>query len=174
MIADDWGAWGTTKKKDKKKKKDAPEKGSLKETFISRKYEDDVWDFGAAPAPPRSNKAPEENYTDVFLAHAELYVFSEKYDIQPLKRLALKKLQQALAIYTLYPSRVEDVLALLRYVYTETAASKRKEEDIRTMLMHYIGTEMEILETHGDIKELLAEDQEMLSDFLAMFAQRIS
>ena len=173
VITDDWGAWGTTKKKDKKKKKDVSEKGSLKESFISRKWEDDAWDYAGAPA-QRSNKAPEENYTDVFLSHAELYVFSEKYDIQPLKKLALKKLQQTLAIYTLYPSRVEDVLTLLKYVYAETAASKRKEEDIRTMLMHYVGTEMEVLETHGDIKELLTEDHEMLSDFLAMFAQRIS
>ena len=170
---DDWGGWAVPKKDKKKKKKEVPEKGSLKETFISRTYDNDPWEFAAAPA-PRSNKGPEEIFTDVFLSHAELYVFGEKYDIQPLKKLALKKLQQTLAIYTLYPSRVEDILSLLKYVYAETAPTKPNQDDIRTMLMHYIGTEMEVLEANGDIKDLFAEDHEMLGDFLAMFAQRVS
>ena len=63
---------------------------------------------------------------------------------------------------------------LLKYVYAETAPTKPNHDDIRTMLMHYIGTEMEVLEANGDIKELFTEDHEMLGDFLAMFAQRVN
>ena len=70
---------------------------------------------------PRSNMHPQENYTEVFLSHARLYVFAEKYDIQPLKKLSRQKLQHTLAIYTLYPERVGDITTLLKYVYVNTA-----------------------------------------------------
>ena len=61
---------------------------------------------------PRANSAPYEDYTNVFLSHAHVYVFAEKFDIQPLKRLALKSLHQTLAIFTLWPECVGDIAAL--------------------------------------------------------------
>ena len=171
---DDWSFWTGTKKDKKKKKKAEGERGTLKESFISRHYElDRTWNASSPPA-PRGNKAADESYTEVFLCHARMYVFAEKYDIQPLKQLALKKLQETLAIYTLYPERVEDVLTLLKYVYANTSESDPEQEDIRTMLAHYIGCEMEILVKDGEIKDLFSENEEMLNDFLHMFAQRIS
>ena len=172
-VEDDWGIWGTKSKKDKKSKRKEAKEGSLKEAFVGRKYDLDAgWEYVSMPA-PRSNKASVEDYTEVFLCHARLYVFAEKYDIQPLKKLALSKLQQTLAIYTLFPERVGDVTSLLKYVYANTSESKPDVEDIRTMLAHYIGCEMETLVRDGEIKELLASNEEMLNDFLNMFAQRI-
>ena len=175
---DEWGFY-TTKKKSKKEKHKEAKKGSLKESFISRKYDiGDVWGtLGAETAwspPLRSNKASNEDYTEVFLCHARLYVFAEKYDIQPLKELALSKLQQTLAIFTLYPERVGDIISLLKYIYDNTAESEPGCEDIRTMAVHYLGCEMEILVKEGSIKDLLATNSEMLSDFLNMFALRIT
>lgn len=35
---------------------------------------------------PRMISGPEEDYTDVFLSHARVFVFVGKFDIQPLKR----------------------------------------------------------------------------------------
>lgn len=172
---DDWGFWGTTKKK--KKKKGEAEKGgsgSLKETFISHQYDlEETWNANPPPA-PRSNKGSEEDYSGVFLCHAKLYVFAEKYDIQPLKKLALKKLHQTLAIFTLYMERVGDITTLLKYVYANTSESKPDVDDIRSMLAHYIGFEMETLHKEGEIKEMLSENNEMLDDFLCMFAQKVS
>ncbi|CAF9930212.1 MAG: hypothetical protein ALECFALPRED_004550 [Alectoria fallacina] len=84
---------------------------------------------------------PQENYTEVFLSHARLYVFAEKYDIQPLKKLSRQKLQHTLAIYTLYPERVGDITTLLKW------------DCIRTMLAHYVGTEMDTLVKYGEIKD---------------------
>ena len=167
---DDWAVWGNSKKK--KKKKGETEKASLKETFVRRQYDWD--DVPLGPVPTRSNKGPEEDYSEVFLCHARIYVFAEKYDIQHLKVLALRKLQQVLAIFTLYQERVGDVLSLLQYVYANTTESKTGVEDVRTMLAHYIGCEMETLMKDGQIKDLLSEHDEMLNDFLTMFAQRIS
>ena len=172
---DDWGVWGSVRKKDKKKKKEntAPPPGTLKESFITKS--DGVWVFDdTLVASGRSNKSPKEDYTDVFLGHARLYVFAEKYDIQPLKELALHRLQHTLAIYTLYPERVSDVIALLKYVYANTAEAAEGVEDIRTMLAHYVGTEMGVLVRDGEIRDLMLDDPEMLNDFLKMFALRVS
>ena len=163
--------WCTAAKVKKKKKKTSSKlHTSLKELFIS---EYDLWSSDVTPG-PRSNLHPQEDYTEVFLSHARLYVFAEKYDIQPLKKLCLQKLKHTLAIYTLYPERVGDITTLLKYVYANTAETINGIEDIRTMLAHYVGTEMDTLIKYGEIKDLMLENGDLLSDFLKMFALNIS
>lgn len=157
-------------KKKKKKKSSSTLNSSLKESFISQ-Y--DYWSSDLMPG-PRSNMHPQEDYTEVFLSHARLYVFAEKYDIQPLKKLSRQKLQHTLAIYTLYPERVGDITTLLKYVYANTSEAIDGIEDIRTMLAHYVGTEMDTLIKYGEIKDLMLDNGEMLGDFLKMFALNIS
>ena len=166
---DTWGA--SVKLKKKKKKSSSKLHTRLKESFIGE-Y-DDYWSPDVNPG-PRSNLHPQEDYTEVFLSHARLYVFAEKYDIQPLKKLCHQKLQHTLAIYTLYPERVGDITTLLKYVYANTAETMNGTEDIRTMLAHYVGTEMETLIKYGEIKDLMLENGELLGDFLRMFASKIS
>jgi hypothetical protein len=46
----------------------------------------------------RQNSNLTEDYTTVFLGHAELYVFAEKWDIDVLKTLALSKPSQNIDI----------------------------------------------------------------------------
>ena len=176
-IDDDlvWGSWPT--KKGKKKKNTgqlSSSKGSLLESFINQ-YE--LLSLGHSVDPsmpgPRGNQAPEEDYTEVFLGHARMYVFAEKYDIQALKTLALLKLHHTLSIFTLYSERVGDIMTLLKYVYANTAEAVDGIEDIRTMLAHYIGCEMETLTKDGEIKDLMLDNGDMLGDFLKMFALRI-
>ena len=164
-------AWGTFDKGKKEKKKSSSKSyTSLKESFISE-YDHSTPDVQPGP---RSNKCPQEDYKEVFLSHARLYVFAEKYDIQPLKKLCYQKLQHTLAIYTLYPDRVGDITTLLKYVYANTADTMDGPDEIRTMLAHYVGTEMDTLIKHGEIKDLMLENGEILDDFLRMFASNIS
>lgn len=177
-----WPYASAEKIKKEKKAKDVErdsfkiaERDSLKDAFINRKHDSiNACGIGSfSVPPPRSNKAADEDYTEVFLCHARLYVFAEKYDIQSLKALALKKLQQTLAIYTLYPERSGDIISLLQYVYANTLESVPYTEDIRTMLAHYIGCEMDTLVKCSEIKDVMANNKEMLSDFLDMFASRV-
>ena len=165
-----WGSWG---KKDKKKKKktEPAVRGYLRESFVSEQRNAEK-PFTIAPA--RANKGPEEDYTEVFLGHARMYIFAEKYDIQPLKKLALQKLQHQLAIHTLYIDRVGDIFTLLRYVYANTAEPAGGQEDMRAMLVHYIGVEMANLVKDDEMKELMLEEPDLLSDFLKMFANRVN
>lgn len=176
---EDWSSWATAgkrKKKDRERKHDQSERTTLKESFISLEY--DIGDQGSTLATPaaRSNKSPDEDYTEVFLCHARIYVFADKYDINPLRLIALKKLQMTLAIFTLYPDRVSDVIQLLKYVYDNTDQSTELDygqNSIRTMLVHYLGSDLVAFKKHGEIRSLLSANQEMLDDFLGMLAQRM-
>lgn len=167
--SDDLASWGTFPKVKKKKKVKSRTHLSLKELFISE------YDYSSPDEKvgPRSNLRPQEDYTEVFLSHARLYVFAETYDIQALKKLCHQKLQHTLAIYTLYPERVGDITTLLKYVYANTAETMDGTEDIRSMLAHYVGTEMDTLMKFGGIKDLMLENGEILGDFLKMFAMNI-
>lgn len=144
----------------------------LKERFIKRKRTTSQ----AAPhaTPPRPNKSATEDYTEVFLCHARLYIFAEKYDVQILKALAFEELHATIAIFTLFPQRTGDIIALLRYVYANTGDSVQGKEDIRTMLMAYVGYEMEVLIKERKFMEVMVEDGgAMLWDFMKTVEKRI-
>lgn len=121
----------------------------------------------------RSNEGPLEDYSEVFLSHARVYVFADKYDIEPLRKLALKNLYQTLHSFTLYPERCGDVIALLKYSYTHTADRGEGVEGLRKMLTLYMGYEMFTLAGNKDFKNLLLEDGgAVLGDFLSMVIKK--
>lgn len=143
----------------------------MKESFINRKY--DVPAINFSQPPPRSNQGPLEDYSEVFLSHARVYVFADKYDIEPLKNLALQNLHQTLAIYNLYPERCGDIIALIRYSYANTVG-RVGAEDLQALLTDYMGLEMATLARDEDFKTLLLEDGgAVLGDFLNMVTKRV-
>lgn len=145
----------------------------LKESFIKRK--ETVRKHSISLPQPRGNQAPNEDYTEVFLSHARLYVFAEKYDIQPLKALALEELQAMLAIFNLHIERTGDIIALLRYVYENTCESTEGVENMRTLMTHYVGYEMDTLMKDDNFRDLMIEDGgALLGDFMKMVGKRIS
>ncbi|KAK3170355.1 hypothetical protein OEA41_009742 [Lepraria neglecta] len=144
----------------------------LKESFIKRK--EIFRKYSISLPQPRENQAPNEDYTEVFLSHARLYVFAEKYDIRPLKALALEELQAMLAIFNLHNERTGDIIALLRYVYENTGESTEGVEDIRTLMTHYVGYEMDTLMKDDGFRDLMIEDGgALLGDFMRMVGKRI-
>lgn len=143
----------------------------MKESFINRKY--DVPAINFSQPSPRSNQGPREDYSEVFLSHARVYVFADKYDIEPLKNLALQNLHQTLAIYNLYHERCGDIIALIRYSYANTVG-RVGVEDLRALLTDYMGFEMATLTRDEDFKTLLLEDGgAVLGDFLNMVTKRV-
>ena len=149
--------------------------GSLRESFITQ-YDSSSrgYSVDASIPRPRVNNAPEEDYSKVFLGHARVYVFAEKYDIQSLKTLALRKLHKTLSELRLFPERVGDITKLLEYVYANTPEAVEGTEDIRAMLAHYVGCEMEMLMKDGEFKDLMLHNGDMLGDVLKTFASRAS
>ena len=183
-----WGQSGLSYKKGKKGKKgmdwdisiEQPitdsahqRKMKLKEAFLSRRYT--VRRSVIETPRPRANKTPEEDYTAVFLSHAQLYVFADKYDIQSLKVLALEELHATLGIYHLYSERTGDIIGLLRYIYGNTGEPRGGVEDMRTLIMEYVDGEMDMLTKDEDFKDLMIEDGgPLLGDFMAMVGRRTS
>ncbi|MCJ1424987.1 hypothetical protein MMC29_002875 [Sticta canariensis] len=142
-----------------------------KSSFVKLRYDVPAISFGD---PPRANRGPREDYSDVFLSHARIYVFADKYDIEPLQKLALKNLHQTLTAFTLYPERCGDVIALVSYSYANTADRGAGVESLRTLLMHYMGLEMATLAKDKGFKALLLENQgAVLGDFLSMVVERV-
>ena len=127
-----------------------------KESFLQRDYI--VRNVKKDAPKPRPNSSPQEEYSEVFLGHARVYVFADKYDIQTLKVLAMEELHAALAVYTLYEERTGDIVALLRFVYGHTADSKDGVEDLRTILTEYMEMEIDTLIKDEELQELMIQD----------------
>ena len=118
---DDWGRWGMTTKKPKKPTK----KALLIETFKGKSYDITISEQTFMEACEiKKNGGPHEDYTSVFLAHARLYAFAEKYGIKPLKALALSEIHETLGAFISYNRRVGDVIELVKYAYCDEHISK--------------------------------------------------
>ena len=147
-------------------------KEHLKEVFKSRTY---TVRRGFVETPsPRPNTSAQEEYTDVFLSHAQLYVFADKNDIQSLKTLALEELHATLVEYTLYDVRTGDIIELLRYVYANTCKPQEGVDELRSMMTQYVGYEMDTLMEAAEFGELIIEDGgDLLHDFMRAVTTRI-
>ena len=115
--------------------------------------------------PPRANFSPSEDYTEVFLSHARVYVFAEKYDIQPLKRLALKVLHETLSVFFMWPGCVDDIVPLFGFAYNETFEPDFGVEPMKYMLHLYMCVEMSLLSGSKAFQDALDENRDMLEDY---------
>ena len=148
-------------------------KEELEQRFEGRKYTVRQ-DFLQVP-PPRPNQSPKEDYAEVFLSHARLHMFADKYDIKRLKKLTLEELHATIVKYTLYFERTGDIIALLRYVYGNPAEPREGKEGMRTLMAQYIGYKMDILMKDENFQVLMIDNGgPLLGDFMAMVQKRIS
>lgn len=146
-------------------------KEALKEAFLRLQFSKP--DDERATSAIRANTDASEDYTDVFLSHARLYTFAETWDIQPLKRLALRNLHQTLAAFTLWPEYVKDVVTLLRFTYGHTAQPQDGQEPMRSMLNKYITYEIDKMLGEDIFQDFLAESRDFLDDFCSDMKSRI-
>lgn len=127
---------------------------------------------------PRPNESEDENYSEVFLSHARVWVFANMYQVQPLKRLAIEELHAVLAVFHLYEQRCSDVVALLRYLYAEhpPSCSEEGSKESRWRLMqYYMAVEMETLVKNEDFQSLIIEDGgPLLRDVMMVVARRLA
>ena len=146
-------------------------KDSLKTLFFDRQP---TIRSNSIPIPPiRANRDGRENYTEVFLSHARLFIFADKYDIQSLKTLAFENLHGTLSIFTLHRNRTNDIIELLRCVY-ESVHTTPGAEDLRALMTDYLGYEMDTLMDDENFKDLMNEDGgTLLGDYMKMVAKRI-
>ena len=167
---DSWGRSSVSKKKIKGT--ELVHNSPLKKGFIKRQYK--MRNASKDNPQPRKNTHHEEDYSEVFLGHARLYVFADKYDIENLKVLAMEELHATLAGFTMYQQRTRDIVALLRYIYANTAETKSGVEDLRSLMTGYIGAEIETLIKDKDLEALMSEDASMLADIMGVVRSKIA
>jgi len=168
---DGWG-FGTSKVKKSplKKKKSAASgesrsKVKLSLLFTGRKY---IENYSPKSRILESFKTPvnhfsDENFVPIFLAHARLYSFAALYMVEPLKTLVLSKLHDTLKNFKLFHSRVPDIIVLAQYVYTDEYIPENDE--IRKLVIAYIGYQIDTIKDSGEFRDLLVEGGQFVDDF---------
>jgi hypothetical protein len=168
--------WGVTAQKAKKPKK--PSKSSLlRQSLHDHLYSTETTRTSSAVrCEVRPNSNPTEDYTTVFLSHAQLYLFAEKWDIKSLKTLALFKLHKTLTSFTLYPVRRPDVVALLRYSFSTNHTPDLVDtvDDLRSLVMLFAVCEVENLIHCPDFLSLIGEGGQLAQHLIQMLMKRIS
>lgn len=134
-------------------------------------------------APPEAPKSPTydarvngeacEDYTDVFLSHARLYVFADTYSIEKLRVLSLQKLHKCLVNFTLFPERVTDVAMLLQYAYQHTPECNSSRDDLRALLIGYVCCNLEHIRRNDVFKETLNAENASSVDLLELLLPRL-
>jgi hypothetical protein len=125
-----------------------------------------VMEYGVVP-----NWAAEENYTPVFLGHARLYVFAEKYGISTLRTLTLSKLHQTLVYFTLFDERIGDIIALVRYAYSNDNTPDHegeKVDSLRRLVAQYIVRESMTFGNTEEFRSLLEEGGPFVRDLWSL------
>lgn len=119
---------------------------------------------------PRKNNEGCEDYTGVFLCHAKLYVVADTYDIPALKQLSLHRLHATLKEFTLYPSRMNDIAALAKYVFENTVL----EDKIRDMITMYYACIVEDARKQDGLKSLIDEIPEFAFGLINKMSDRLA
>ncbi|KAG8531836.1 uncharacterized protein KY384_003472 [Bacidia gigantensis] len=105
--------------------------------------------------------------------------WSEASNIEALKDLALRELHIRLAHFKLFPTRTDDIVSLIQYVYGNTMqASHDKPDPLRQLVMKYVAAELDTLATHKPLLQLafwLEKDEgvDFLDEVGAIYQQRL-
>ncbi|KAG8531837.1 uncharacterized protein KY384_003473 [Bacidia gigantensis] len=109
----------------------------------------------------RANMHSGENYTPVFLHHAQVYIFAASKGIGILADHALNELTVTLSKFTLYKERIGDIVALVRWVYSyldDDRGAWANEEPLRKLIRRVIKRELVMLIKDEEFQDLMVED----------------
>ena len=180
---EDWRGISISKKDKKKGKvwskwsdeeeKPVPQASQSKKSELWGSFKDKVYAILKPAFQPRRNRESCENYTEVFLCHARLYVFADRYDIGPLRDLSLHKLQRTLAEFTLYDQRVGDIVHLIRYSYSNTTDHPGSVDGLRSLVVHYSACVVDQLSQNVEFQSLLEEAGSLARDLIEQMLKRL-
>lgn len=119
---------------------------------------------------PRKNADEREDFTQVFLCHAKLYVLACTYTISGLKKVAGYRLYATLKEFVLYrTSRRQDVICVTRYIFDNTVAG----DEVRDMIALCFACIVEDVIDIEKMKELIADDSDFCFEVMSIMADRI-
>ena len=146
-----------------------PKRSEMWEQFESRKFDIST---ACESFQPRKNNGPDEMYTEVLLSHAAVYVLADRFLMPGLKQLALHKLHKTLVCFKLFPERVSDVVALLKYTYDKTG-HKDPIDELRDVVLDYATWALEDLQADESFNELLRGGGDFVVDLVTRTLRRL-
>jgi hypothetical protein len=110
-------------------------------------------------------KIPEscEDYTEVFLSHARLYVLADKYDIPELREYCLDNLYDDLLNRNVHADRIEDLVDLAKYSFANTI----ERDNLRKLVVEYCACFIKQLTKSDGFKDLVDGCPDFGSQLLA-------
>ncbi|GAB1316397.1 hypothetical protein MFIFM68171_06607 [Madurella fahalii] len=109
-----------------------------------------------------------EDYTDVFISYARVYVFADCYQIPELMGLTLEKLGQTLVAFKLYDERVDDVIKLLKYCFGNPTP-----DTLKSLLVVYTPCKIEQISKSENFNQILAEHGELSARLVGELIKRL-
>ncbi|EED13268.1 hypothetical protein TSTA_057580 [Talaromyces stipitatus ATCC 10500] len=113
---------------------------------------------------PKPNAKPTEDFTPVFLGHAELYILAHGYDIKDLRELILLKLQQTLQDFIVYETSVASILDFVRFAYKRKSKTGEMK-GLRRLVTVYVVSILGQIGDREEFQSLLAEGGDFVVDF---------
>jgi hypothetical protein len=111
------------------------------------------------------NTSPREDFTPVFLAHARLYVFADKYGIESLKLLVLGKIQQTLVGFKCFGTRLDDVVESVRFSYCNDNTPDEGDDQLRALVLQFVTCKQDKIGESESFLALLEEGGPLVRDF---------
>lgn len=119
---------------------------------------------------PRVNEDRCEDFTEVYLSHAKLYVLADKYDIPELRQLCLHYLHATLITFNLYPDSIEDIINLVKYAFKNTV----ERDKLRNLLVQYCACCTKDITKSALFQDLVAECPDFGSDMMKEIGRYIN
>ncbi|EPE27957.1 hypothetical protein GLAREA_04748 [Glarea lozoyensis ATCC 20868] len=106
------------------------------------------------------------DYTQVLLCHASLYILGDLWLVEPLKKLALHKLQKTLNHFHIDKYKIRDVIHLLRVVYGEEGRTGPEgfEGGLAQLVCAYLAMHGEFLRDNENFIEFMGEGGQFVKD----------
>jgi len=164
------------------------------EHSIASGYDVESWSFGLPTADFQSLQYPlitlrnryantcepsesfltNRSYSNVFLAHASLYVLGDYQLIDSLKRLALYKLHKTLCKFQHNNENAQDIVDLAKYAYSEEGkGSGEGIGELRSLVCQYMAQNAVGLSVDDKFMGLLGEGGQFVKDFFKFELQRV-
>ncbi|KAK1237966.1 hypothetical protein MKX08_002545 [Trichoderma sp. CBMAI-0020] len=126
---------------------------------------------------PAAASSPESSsiydYTDVFLGHAQMYVFADYHGIEPLQVLALGKLRQILTSFTVRVESYNDITQLVRYSFEHTVDKKGQGDRLRLLVCLYAACRVEDLWKDPEFKEIASTSPDLSAQLITAILDRL-
>ena len=98
--------------------------------------------------------APDDDYTETLLCHARMYAFADRYGIDALQTLALRKLKNVLLYFELHSDGWRDIMTLIHYSFDETVDKGDQADALRSLICFYTACKLEDLWGNAEFRNL--------------------